>query len=178
MSSALAVAKCFFDLRKQDDGRDLGFVRIHKLVYFAHGLYLTESDEPLIGEQLEAWQWGPIFPSLYHVLFGQDVSEIMANAPSITDDHHRTFIEGVAASFRGFDTLTLSTVAHLKGSPWYNAVTKATSNPDVSVDYLRHNLPRGVVITQGAVQAYFKDMLKEGARLLEERGRGGKEESS
>lgn len=161
MPSALAVAKCFFDFRRRDDGHDLSFVRIHKLVYFAHGLYLDRREELLIGEQLEAWQWGPIFPSLYYSLFGRNIPGVMASAPSIEDEDIRGFIERLEKALRGVDTLTLSAFAHEERSPWYQAVTEKTGSKDVSVEYLRKHLPPGVVIEREAIRSYFKDIRKQ-----------------
>ena len=159
MPSALAVAKCFFDFRRKDDGHELSFVRIHKLVYFAHGL--NPGSDLLIEEQLEAWQWGPIFPSLYYSLFGRNIPEVMASAPRIQDRDISGFIERLEKALRGVNTLTLSAFAHEERSPWYQAVTGQTGNKDVSVEYLRRHLPPGVVIEREAIRNYFRQMQEQ-----------------
>lgn len=162
MPSALAVAKCFFDYRKRDDGRELGFVRLHKLVYFAYGLYAARQDSPLIGEQLEAWQWGPVFPSLYYSLSGRNIPEVMAIAPGVEEAEIRHFIESLEKALQGIKTLTLSSLAHEEGSPWHQAVTAKTRSSDTSVEYLRKHLPPGVVIEHKCVQTYFEQLQGEG----------------
>ena len=161
MPSALAVAKCFFDFRRRDDGHEHSFVRIHKLVYFAHGLHMGTHEKPLIEEQLEAWQWGPIFPSLYYSLFGRNIPGVMATAPSIEDEDVCSFIERLEKALRGVSTLTLSAFAHQEGSPWYQVVTEKTGNKDVSVEYLRGHLPPGVVIEREAIRSYFKEIREQ-----------------
>lgn len=156
MASALEVAKSFFDHRKSEDGGTPGFVRIHKLVYFAHGFYLAFYDKPLIEEQLEAWQWGPIFPSLYYALFGHNIPEVMASLTGVKDPQQRAFLESLASGLRSVRTSQLSATAHMPGSPWNEAVTKATESTDTSVDFLRYHLPRIVVIEREVVRQYFK----------------------
>ncbi len=168
MPSALAVAKCLFDFRKAYDGRELGFVRIHKLVYFAHGLYFATRSEPLIEEQLEAWVWGPIFPSLYWRLLGMDFNKVMTQEAAIQDDDIREFIEGIEKSTRPFNTDRLSLIAHERKSPWYNAVTKETESDDISVEYLEKELPPGVVIERESIRSYFADLLTQSEHHGEE----------
>ena len=162
MPSALAVAKCLFDSRKKAAGRDLNFVRIHKLVYFAYGLYFNRKPEPLVEEQLEAWQWGPIFPSLYYSLIGRNIAEVMGAAPSIEDAEVRHFIESLERALRGIPTLTLSTLAHEDGSPWHQAVTAKTGSKDTSVGYLQNHLPPGVAIEREAVRKWFEQLQGQG----------------
>lgn len=40
-------------------------VRLHKLVYFAHGWHLGLNRGPLLDEAIQAWRYGPVVPSLY-----------------------------------------------------------------------------------------------------------------
>nr|WP_256351506.1 type II toxin-antitoxin system antitoxin SocA domain-containing protein [Pseudomonas gingeri] len=37
-----------------------------KLVYYSHGWHAGYTDQPLINEAVETWQYGPVIPSLYH----------------------------------------------------------------------------------------------------------------
>ena len=71
--SAFAVANYFLRLGR-DSGEEITPLKIQKLVYIAHGYHLafTASDNspnglPLVDDEFaEAWQYGPVFPSLYH----------------------------------------------------------------------------------------------------------------
>lgn len=41
-------------------------MQLQKLLYFANGWNLEIRCEPLIAENFEAWQFGPVLPSVYH----------------------------------------------------------------------------------------------------------------
>lgn len=161
MPSALAVAKCLLDIAREDGAPEPSFVRIQKLVYFAHGLFLALNDKPLIEEQLEAWVWGPIFPSLYYGLFGRDISQVLANGPVVEDEDVLAFIKPLDKILRPLSTTQLSVIAHRKGSPWYEVVTTKTGSPDTSVEFLKRYLPPGLVIDRESVRQHFAHLKKD-----------------
>jgi uncharacterized phage-associated protein len=65
--SSLAIANEFLK-RAQDEGKALTHLHVQKLVYIAHGFNLALYGEPLIDEQFQAWEFGPIAPDLYRAL--------------------------------------------------------------------------------------------------------------
>src|SRR5258708_36262190 len=72
--SALAVANYFLGLAKANRVT-LDPMKLQKLIYFAHGWHLALYDgEPLINEEIQAWQYGPVVQSVYHEFkqFGAD----------------------------------------------------------------------------------------------------------
>lgn len=163
MPSAIAVAHSFLGFARRDEER-LRIVRLHKLVYFAHGWFLGfEDGKPLVDEALEAWAWGPVFPSLYRKLAGhagEDISQVMAGSPVVSDEDTRDFIDMIWKAYRPLRTIHLSAMAHQKGSPWYNTVTEVLGKEDTSVDFLRQALPVGLVIPRGTMQEYFGGMIR------------------
>ncbi len=40
-------------------------MKLHKLLYYAAGWHLGFTGEPLFDEDIEAWQYGPVVPSIY-----------------------------------------------------------------------------------------------------------------
>lgn len=176
MPSAIAVAHSFLDFARHEE--KLGIVRLHKLVYFAHGWFLGfEDGKPLVDEALEAWAWGPVFPSLYYKLAGhagEDISQVMDRSPVVSGGETRDFIEMIWKVYRPFRTRQLSAMAHQKGSPWYNTVTEELGKEDTSVDFLLEALPGGLVIQRETMQEYFGEMIRrERDRASQEATQGG-----
>ena len=65
--SPLAVANEFIKLSKTNGG--LSHIKVQKLCYYAQEMALGKNLEtPLINEQPQVWQYGPVFKSLYQEL--------------------------------------------------------------------------------------------------------------
>lgn len=49
-------------------------LKMQKMLYFAHMFFLGRHEDPLIDEEFEAWDYGPVLPSLYKQVkfFGAD----------------------------------------------------------------------------------------------------------
>src|ERR1041385_1190632 len=60
-----AIANYFLDLAESEKAA-IEPLKMQKLVYFAHGWYLAFTGKPLLNEFVEAWQYGPVIPDLYH----------------------------------------------------------------------------------------------------------------
>ncbi len=63
MLSTTPIVNEFLDLASEDKITNLKLV---KLCYIAQGLSLALLDKPLFSEVIEAWQYGPVVPSVYH----------------------------------------------------------------------------------------------------------------
>jgi uncharacterized phage-associated protein len=85
--SAIKVANEFLRLAKADNPlRYLTPLQLIKLVYIAHGWSLHYFPEtPLLIEIPQAWQYGPVVPSLYSAVRRYGSSPIIALLPGDTD---------------------------------------------------------------------------------------------
>ena len=64
----VAIANYFiglYELDKKNSGEGLDLMQLLKLSYLAHGFKLGITGHPLSNENLEAWRYGPVFPSIY-----------------------------------------------------------------------------------------------------------------
>ena len=145
--STKAVANYFLDLAERD-GKSLTPMKLQKLVYFAHGWYLALTEgKPLVDEHPEAWEYGPVFPSLYHAFkrFGGGAISGRASdvrietnpatgrrttfrfvTPTLDEDpdpSSRDFSKGVVRRvwevYGPWSGLQLSQLTHLSDGPWY-----------------------------------------------------------
>jgi uncharacterized phage-associated protein len=176
--SSLAVANHFIKKSMGEQSSDLTQMKIQKLVFFAHGWHLAIKDKPLVDEQVEAWDYGPVIPQLYSYLrdygnqpvvstirkmemdFGGDNPwEITWSDPSLeTSQNPQTEIDvavGVANSvwkkYGIYDAVRLSNMTHLTGTPWELTVSKAKKE----LGYL----PKGTDIPQEVIRDYFRAIM-------------------
>lgn len=75
---AIGIANAVLEAAKTQ-GFSIAPMQHQKLVYFCHGRNLDIRSQPLVSDHFEAWQYGPVHPSIYHEFkhFGQGVSELV-----------------------------------------------------------------------------------------------------
>lgn len=68
--SSFQAAKTLCDI----SGWSLTNLKLQKLLYLAHMVYLGRNKKPMITEPFSAWMYGPVLPSLYDrvKIFGTD----------------------------------------------------------------------------------------------------------
>lgn len=74
----------FFIEKAKEEGTYLTPMQAIKLVYIAHGYSLAIFEKPLIDDQVEAWKFGAVIPSLYQEL--KIYGSRAINSPIINDD--------------------------------------------------------------------------------------------
>lgn len=128
---AKAVANYFLD-KAESSGTTLTPMKLQKLVFFAHGWHLGLNDEPLISDPIEAWQFGPVVPSLYHefkheragAITGRatelDLEDFKYQAPTVRDDDigAKKLMDSVWNTYGKLTAVQLSNLTHLPNSPW------------------------------------------------------------
>lgn len=102
----------------------VGFVKLQKLVYCAHGWWLALQGEPLINEVPQAWDMGPVFPTLYHARKGYEAGERIpgpdASMSSILED----FLDAVYDRYGQFSGQQMVALTHAHGAPWHKVAGK------------------------------------------------------
>lgn len=176
--SSLAVANHFVKKSIGIQCTDLTQMKIQKLVFFAHGWHLAIANKPLVDEQVEAWDYGPVIPQLYSCLRdfgnlpvvspirkmemdfdGNDPWKITWTEPRLeTSQNLQTEIDvavGIADSvwkkYGIYDAVRLSNMTHLAGTPWELTVSRVKKE----LGYL----PKGTDIPQAVIRDYFKAIM-------------------
>lgn len=118
MATAAAVADRFREL----SGNTLTPLQLLKLVYIAHGWSFPLRNQGLVGERVEAWQYGPVIPSLYHALKGYRAEPVTGPVPGaalipLTADEG-ALIDKVYEVYGRYSGGQLSAMTHRDGTPW------------------------------------------------------------
>lgn len=123
--SPLAVANAVLD-EARAQGKTLTIMQLLKLVYIAHGWSLALLKAPLVNEEPEAWQHGPVFPSIYREFRRFGSQPITSNAtgpfgsvPSANlSEQQSMVIRSVVKNYGDSHAFTLSRITHEPGTPW------------------------------------------------------------
>jgi uncharacterized phage-associated protein len=135
--SSLAIANEF--IRRAEGVRPLTHMQLQKLVYLAHGWSLGAFDEPLIEDDVEAWDFGPVIRRLYDALrrygrsfitkrihWGDDTLFRFDNGEEATaelTDDERGIIDLVWTKYGHYPAFKLSALTHQDGTPWTETYT-------------------------------------------------------
>ncbi len=162
---AKAVANEFLELAKKD-GQQLTQMQLQKLVYFAYGWYLAITGTRLIDERVEAWQWGPVIPSIYKEFKRFGSSSVTEPAREVTfrdgkvgffpariqsddpkaDGLALQVIKRVWDIYGKYSASALSNMTHAPNSPW-----SKTSDREI----------RGTDIEDTLIVQYFRELASK-----------------
>jgi uncharacterized phage-associated protein len=120
---ARAAFNIFYSLARPEGVR-LTNMQAQKLVYIAHGFSLAVLDEPLFDDPVQAWQYGPVIPTLYEELRSYRAGEVRRRLLSKTRPIEKErpkwkVIRAVWNSYGRFSGFELSAMTHQQGTPWH-----------------------------------------------------------
>ena len=127
-------------------------MQIQKMVYIAHGYMLGAYGRPLISENVEAWRWGPVIPSLYKRFkkYGSDLITAKPGRRPNFDAEEERVLEYVWGNYGKYCGYYLSQITHGKESddktPWKNHYVDGSK----------------VVIPDHSIWEYYRVLCKEG----------------
>src|SRR5262245_11323328 len=89
--NAKAIANEILDLAAAD-GKPLSQMKLQKLVYYAHGWNWALMDKPLLDEQIQAWNFGPVIRTLYRAFRRFGAGDITSKASEVRKAHGRLMV--------------------------------------------------------------------------------------
>jgi len=161
----VAIANYFIDLR---EGQGLTLMQLLKLSYIAHGFNLAIFDRPLANEYVQAWKFGPVFPSIYHEFkyeipgepitnCAKRINESTGTLEKITENFQPTeksLIEIVYKIYGKIDGWKLSALTHKEGTPWYKVWYEGEGSKY-----------HGVPIENNKIKDHFKGIVGKYVRI-------------
>jgi uncharacterized phage-associated protein len=150
----------FFLEKAAETENNLTPMKLIKLVYIGYGWYLALIGKKLFNENIEAWQHGPVIPSLYHEFkhFGSNRIKTMATTydfetmdltePHIpeSDSTANLILNKVWAAYCQFSGWALRDKTHENGTPWSMTFSQNGS---------------GEVIADDLIKPHFKSKISE-----------------
>lgn len=141
-----AIANEMIRLAENSDKCDLiTNLKLQKLLYYQQGFHLAYFGTPLFEDDIEAWMYGPVVPSVYRKYneFGRNG---LFSDPEITlelsKEEHDLFMQ-VYNIYSEFSAIGLMNLTHSE-DPWKNATPG-----------------KGHVITKESMRKFFKTRFEE-----------------
>lgn len=156
--SAMAVANKFIEMGLQR-GMPLTQMKLQKMLFFAQGWYFAIYGEPLFEEDFEAWEYGPVIPSVYSEFrdFGMRGINRMGTSlipcgggfaisePPLSQERELdSFFEKIWSVYGIYNGTQLSAMTHRPDTPW--SVVREPYGLDV---------PRSLCIPKPLIKSYF-----------------------
>ncbi len=137
---SLAVAQYILKQAQQTTDPSLSPMQLLKLVYVAHGYMLGRHGRPLLSESVQAWQYGPVVPSVYQAV-KQYRSSPVPRVPSAAHDYcfdadEVAVMNQVVRTYGKASGVTLSAATHRPGTPWEVTWSRYGKNAEISNDLI------------------------------------------
>jgi len=118
-------------------------MKLQKMLYYMQGFHLAFFDKPLFDDDIEAWMYGPVVPSVYETFKSHGNAGIEYNGETIkfTKEEESLFNE-VYRVYGAYSAIGLMNLTHSE-TPWKSVSTGV-----------------GSVIDKETMKDYFKKRIK------------------
>lgn len=119
---------------------DLTNMKINKLLYFAQGHYISKYGKPLFDDTIEAWEHGPVVPSVYSYYKEYGDSPINGYDERMLSEVQKDVEEilyGVALKYGRYTASALRNMTHVIGSPWDQVYQPSCMHSEIPLEVIR-----------------------------------------
>ncbi|EKO3519530.1 DUF4065 domain-containing protein [Vibrio fluvialis] len=102
-----------------EQGKCFSNLQLQKLTYVAHGLSLSHFQRPLIVDDVFAWKYGPVVPSVYFRFKHYGSDEITEQSDVCLDSDSEAIVRDVVRQLGHLTGPQLVELTHREGSPWH-----------------------------------------------------------
>jgi len=118
MISTLSAAKHLCEI----SGWTLSNLQLQKMLYLADMNYIGKYGERMLPEDFEAWDYGPVLPTLYHAVkaFGsKSVPNVFWSAHTISGSREAAMLQAAWDNLRAMSPGQLVENTHWSGGAWF-----------------------------------------------------------
>lgn len=115
---ALDIANKIISKTDLEHGDTISNLKLQKIMYYQQGFHLAYFGTPLFDEDIVAWQYGPVVPSVYKEYKSFESNSISTSKEgiSLSDDEEELF-NNVYEEYNQFSAVALMKMTH-EESPW------------------------------------------------------------
>jgi len=113
-------------------------LKLQKILYLAQAYYLVKFNKPLFKDDIKAWIYGPVIPSVYNKYKKYKNSPIINEKDkALIGEEDKAYLREVWDTFGGYSASRLVDITH-SHAPWekaYNSPNKNISNQSIKAYY-------------------------------------------
>ena len=115
---ALDIANKIISKTDLEHGDTISNLKLQKMMYYQQGFHLAYFGTPLFDEDIVAWHYGPVVPSVYQEYKSFESNSISTSKEgiSLSDDEEELF-NNVYEEYNQFSAVALMKMTH-EESPW------------------------------------------------------------
>lgn len=123
-------------------------LQMQKILYLAHMVYMGKHNgEPLVNDEFQSWEYGPVLPSLYHKIkfFGNNPVKDIFFTNNMLDKHidEAKVLKEASEQFKNVSPAYLVGLTHRKDGAWDKTYIKDA---------------KGIVIPNNEILAEFQSL--------------------
>ena len=153
--NALDIATYFISVSQKqliDEGVPEGIthLKLQKILYFAQAAYLSLQGKPLFNDEIQAWKYGPVIPTVYkhfQKYKNDPLPEVALNERIKQDEETQTFLQGIWELFGKYSASELVEITHNQ-APWKEAYKEVGTTGE------------NAVISLESMMEYYKDIFR------------------
>ena len=151
MRTANDIAGWIVRYSANDLGVSVDPMSLEKLTYYSQAFHLALNERALFREDIQAWKWGPVIPSVYHRYKSYGSEPIVLpdeDQAQPLEASTEAFLVQVIGFFGQHTATNLSRATHLE-EPWLDASREQIN-----------------VIDEATLRSYYRSLMDEGERGL------------
>ena len=134
---ALDIAHKIVSKTDLEHGDTISNLNLQKMMYYQQGFHLAYFGTPLFDEDIVAWQYGPVVPSVYKEYKSFESNSISTSKEgiSLSDDEEELF-NNVYEEYNQFSAVALMKMTH-EESPWKTTEINSVISRDKMMSFFK-----------------------------------------
>lgn len=134
---ALDIANKIISKTDLEHGDTISNLKLQKILYYQQGFHLAYFGTPLFDEDIVAWQYGPVVPSVYQAYKSFESNSISTSKEAISlSDEEEELFNNVYEEYSQFSAVALMKMTH-EESPWRTTKINSVISPNKMITFFK-----------------------------------------
>jgi len=154
VATVFDVANFFITAENKREQGSMTNLRLNKILYFAQIVSILEHGKPLFHDDFEAWNLGPVIPSVYHKYKAYADAPIKSSESidySVFSAEEIRLLFDIFSLYKNLATSRLVELSHQPNGPWHRAYANGVGKKIIPLEeiaqfyrqaYIKNKFPR------------------------------------